>query len=346
MKIFKYETLALFLIAFTILSCGDDDEIPIPELRDRGEQQLADKDSLQQFLSTHYFNEELFVNNPSGNFTVDDIVIQQLDEGDTEPPAGNTLLINSSYLETKTTTYLDVSYEYYILRINQGGGANAPKFTDNVRLNYEGALANSDHSVFDSTPNPVTFDLLSLIYGWSLVIPEFNPASGFVDNGDGTETYIDSGLGVMFLPSGLAYFASAQIGIPAYTNIYFKFNLFKTDQNDHDSDGVPSYLEDLNNDLNVRNDNTDEDNLFNFGDADDDGDGISTFDEHVLTTYTISPGAAEPNLGINDFEYSRTVDDATGVITLEVITLIDSDGNGEFDYLESNIAVDNITSND
>ena len=345
MKKINLNILASLLIVLSFISCGDDDEIPVPEIRDRGEQQITDKDLLVEFLNTHYINEDLFLNNPTTDFTVDDIVIQSLEEG-MSLPAGSEFLINSSFLETRTTTFEDVEYEYFIIRVNQGGGAYAPKFTDDVRLNYEGALANTEKTVFDNSATPVTFNLLDLIYGWSLIIPEFNPASSFIDNGDGTETYTDSGLGVMFLPSGLAYFASAQLGIPAYTNIYFKFNLFTANQRDHDNDGVPSFLEDIDNSLSVTDDNTDGDNFFDFGDSDDDGDGILTFDEHILTTYTLNPGDTEPILGANDYEYSRVTDDATNITTLEVVTLIDSDNNGVFDYLENSIAIDNNTSND
>ena len=338
----------LFLITlFTLFTCSNDDDLPTVELRDRGEQQITDKDLIITYLNTHYFDENLFINNPNTNFTIDDIVLEELADGETQAPVGKTLLINSSLLQLKTTTFEDVVYDYYILNINQGGGEYAPRFTDDVRLNYEGSLM-TDASVFDSTATPATFDIVNdfLIRGWSLVIPEFNPAASFVDNGDGTETYNDAGLGVMFLPSGLSYFGSAVVGVPAYSNLIFKFNLFTANQNDHDNDGIPSYIEDLDNDINVFDDDTDGDAIVNYADGDDDGDGISTFDEHILTTYTLNLGDPEPTLGPNDYQYSRTLDDATNITTIEIITLVDSDNNGEFDYLESSIAVDNNTSND
>lgn len=48
---------------------------------------------------------------------------------------------------------------------------------------------------------------------------------------------------------------------------------------DGDGDTIPDYLEDVNNNGDLTDDDTDEDNLANFLDPDDDGDGILTKDE-------------------------------------------------------------------
>jgi len=102
----------------------------------------------------------------------------------------------------------------------------------------------------------------------------------------------------MFLPSGLAYFSNATAGISAYEPIIFKFELIRVSENDHDADGIPSYLEDLYKedgtlgsdgeftvnyeDLTDENDDdTDGDGAPNYFDADDDGDGVLTIDEDL-----------------------------------------------------------------
>ena len=51
---------------------------------------------------------------------------------------------------------------------------------------------------------------------------------------------------------------------------------------DHDNDYIPSYMEDIDADLDVFSDNTDGDNLSNFIDGDDDGDGYSTTEKFTL----------------------------------------------------------------
>ena len=214
----------LYILLITILllgfSCGDDDDdgiIEVPEA-DRTEQQVIDNDSLVSYLQSHYVDASLLSNNPTISFT--EININQLpDDGELPNPNQNSLLID--IVETLTTTYFDVEYEYYILKINQGGSENSPNFSDKVRVSYEGTLM--DDTVFDSSSTPVDFDLTSTIAGWGRVLPEFNIAEDFVINSDGTVTYNNPGIGIMFLPSGLGYYSAAAGSVPVYSNLIFKF---------------------------------------------------------------------------------------------------------------------------
>ena len=57
-----------------------------------------------------------------------------------------------------------------------------------------------DNQIFDSSSTPVDFDLTPTIPGWGRVLPEFNNAIDFIVNNDGTVTYNDPGIGIMFLP--------------------------------------------------------------------------------------------------------------------------------------------------
>lgn len=278
MKIKNYIFLVLLMVlGFTSCKKDDDNYTSIPE-RDRGEQQIVDKDSLLGYLETHYYNSSMF--ETPGDYSIYDIVISELpkdESGNYLPlpdPDNNTLLIDAPNLETHIVMLLDVEYEYYILRLNQGGG-DVPHFTDSVVLNYSGNT--QDGEVFDSTVNADNpLDMINLIQGWREVIPQFNASTSFTINPDGTVSYTNYGLGVMFIPSGLGYFSGATVGIPPYSNLVFKFTLFKTEVNDHDEDLVPSYLEDLDGDNNIFNDDTDGDNIPNYFDVDDDGDGVLT----------------------------------------------------------------------
>ena len=56
-----------------------------------------------------------------------------------------------------------------------------------------------DNTVFDNSYTPADFDLTATIAGWGRVLPEFNNAIDFDINGDGTITYNDPGIGVMFI---------------------------------------------------------------------------------------------------------------------------------------------------
>ena len=60
----------------------------------------------------------------------------------------------------------------------------------------------------------------------------------------------------------------------------FQINLNTFNTTDHDYDGINSIDEDLNGDHIFANDDTDEDNIPNYRDSDDDGDGVLTKDEY------------------------------------------------------------------
>ncbi len=100
------------------------------------------------------------------------------------------------------------------------------------------------------------------------------------ENPDGTiEWNNDYGVGAVFMPSGLGYFSRSQGGIPPYSPLVFTFKLHGMDEADHDRDGIPSWMEDVDEDGDVLNDDTDGNGIPNYSDADDDGDGTPTRDE-------------------------------------------------------------------
>ena len=308
----------LFTILFLGLSCGDDGEpdvTVVPEA-DRNEQQVIDNDSLLGYLQTHYINSSFLINNQ--NISLDEIVINSLPEDGVLPePDVNTLLVD--LVETHTTTYSETDYEYYVLKLNQGGGENTPNFSDKVRVSYEGNLM--DATVFDSSYSPADFDLTATIAGWGRVLPEFNNAIDFNVNGDGTITFNDPGIGVMFLPSGLGYYSSAAGSVPVYSNLIFKFKVFQSEENDHDFDNVPSHLEDINGNTDLTDDNSDDDSYADFVDSDDDNDGTLTIDEDL-----------EPD---SDLEVDRDGDgDPTNDIGDGDPTNDDTDGDGVPNYLD------------
>ncbi|WP_396600473.1 FKBP-type peptidyl-prolyl cis-trans isomerase [Algibacter sp. R77976] len=284
--------IGFFILSFVLVfsSCKKDDdgdtEIIVVEINDRTEQQAIDDALLIDYLETHYYNSDVFIDNADPS--ISELIISELADGEVLQD-GFTLLKDD--VETHYITYEDTDYVYYILRINQGGGLESPAFTDTVRVNYEGFTL--DGNVFDSRFTQ-DIDLVSTIdgvYGWVKVFPQFNTSTSFDENDDGTINYFNHGAGVMFLPSGLAYFSIAQTDITSYSPLIFKFDLLQSFENDHDNDGVPSYLEDLNNDDNLivnyddltdeTDDDTDGDGFANFNDADDDGDGVLTINEDI-----------------------------------------------------------------
>ncbi len=341
MKLLDYLKLGFFVLVLAYACSPDDDSgfVATPE-RDRAEQQIDDLELLQEYMNTHYFNEDELsaIENP----TIDDIRISFLAEGETVPQ-GSTLLSASSLVLEKTTTYEETEYTYYILKINQGGG-ESPNFTDRVRVTYEGFLVEDNSVVFDRRVTPEDLSLVGVpgstsagtIVGWQRVFPEFNTANSFTTGSN--VTFDDYGVGVMFLPSGLGYFSRTQPDIPAYSNIIFKFTLLQYQENDHDGDGVPSHLEDLNENLDEFDDDTDEDGAPDYLDADDDNDGVTTLnedlDEDGNPMNDDTDGDSTPN-------YRDADDDGDGVDTINEDldndgdpTNDDSDGDGIPNYLD------------
>jgi len=309
--------LKLYILIIAILflgfSCGDDEGDGITEVpeADRTEQQVIDNDSLVGYLQTHYINETILSNNPSISF--ENIEINELPEdGELPNPDQNSLLID--LVETFTTTYFDVEYEYYVLRINQGGSEVSPNFSDKVRVSYEGSLM--DDTIFDSSISPVDFDLTATIAGWGRVLPEFNNAEDFIINSDGTVTYNNPGIGIMFLPSGLGYYSAAAGSVPVYSNLIFKFKIFQSEVNDHDFDNVPSHLEDINENYDLTDDNSDDDTFADFVDSDDDNDGTLTVDEDLEPDSDLTvdrDGDGDPTNDIGDGDPTNDDTDGDGI---------------------------------
>ena len=337
-KILKF-SIYLLTIVTLFVACNDDDDddtIPFVE-RDRAEQQLDDNDSIVNYLSTHYYNSDFFETGVDHKYT--DIIITELLPGE-DVPSGNTLLFED--VETFMTVYLDTDYQYYILRLNQGGG-DAPKFTDGVRVRYEGISVASEE-VVDAVITPIALGLqgngistFGSIKAWQLVMPEFSSSFDFTTN-NGSVDYTNFGLGMMFVPSGLAYFSGTNTGTN-YDNLVFKFELLQFEEIDHDNDGIPSYVEDVNGNLEVEDDDTDINTIPNFIDIDDDGDEVLTINELIPTEYSVNTniGEEEPVLGINEYEISRN--EVSGIITINTVTIADSNDDGMPDYLDKTITI-------
>ncbi|NJX15731.1 FKBP-type peptidyl-prolyl cis-trans isomerase [Tamlana crocina] len=353
MNIKKFSLLVVAaLLVFTACKKDDDaSDVPVIEIRDRAEQQAADMDSINKYLRNHYYNKSYFTGNSDPRIA--DLVITEI-TNEVIPPEADSLLINAVG-DPKSTVYEGVDYQFYILEINKGGG-KTPTFADNIRYIYEGFTL--DNAIFDETSSPVESDLApgvqnrSLISGWGKAMPFFKAASNFEINNDGTVSYVDPGVGVMFLPSGLAYFSQSRPGIPSYHPICFKFELYQTFVNDHDGDGIPSYIEDV--DKNgILDDNTDDDTfrnssgfiapLLDYFDTDDDNDGIPTRDELESITYTINTniGEEEPNFEGNAIEFVQSRTESNGVITIKTKKLVDSNGDDKWDYLDDTIKIRN-----
>lgn len=125
---------------------------------------------------------------------------------------------------------------------------------------------------------------LGVITGFREALIEFQAREGYSENGDGTTTSHNHGIGAVFIPSGIGYFSSATTNIPSYSPIIFKLGLLTRINTDYDGDSIFSRLEDLDQDGDGFNDDTDGDGFPNFFDNDDDNDGVLTANEDLEDT--------------------------------------------------------------
>lgn len=295
-----------FLLLSLILvgSCKKDDDNDIVTVPPRllSEVVVEDDAAILAFLSTHTFNYEEFRSPPADfDFKIVFDTIAGENEGKTSILNINNENIPGMELITETISVASsefgrdddevIEHNLYVLVARQGTVEGKPTIGDYVSLRYEGTLL--DGTKFDaSSEQPVRFNLSNVVRGFGNGVEYFQTGTGPMDNGDGTVSYDGYGIGALFIPSGLGYFSSAQgTVITAYTPLIFKIDAFSFEKDtDFDGDGIPSILEDLNNDGNLNNDNTDDETepftiyLANYNDTDDDGDGIPTIDEIELDT--------------------------------------------------------------
>ena len=287
----KYAYL-LLLVVLILGSCKKDDgpEIVTVPLRLLSEVAVEDDAEIVEFLKTHFYNADEF-DSPTEAFDFkvrfDTIAGENSTKQslfDSPNLVRETISVKSSDLGRDDNEVID--HNLYILVARQGIGEGLPTIGDFSILRYEGSLLSG--KLFDGSSNqPIRFNLSAVVRGFGNGMEYFKTGEGPIDNPNGTVSYEDYGIGAIFMPSGLGYFdRSPNAVIPSYSPLVFKIDAFDYEPNsDFDGDGIPSILEDLNDNGNLNDDNTDSASeplsvfLPNFNDTDDDNDGIPTIDE-------------------------------------------------------------------
>jgi hypothetical protein len=292
----------LLIAGVSLVSCSkSDNNADIESVRDFAVQYATDKATIESYLNTHFIT---VTENP-GDVSDMDIKIDSIKDVATQKPImsykSNLGTATFPQLKSKIVNLYGVDFELYYLVLREGVG-ESPMNTDGVLTSYKGSYLTSvaakgtfsayiKETSFEEVKYPQNiFDLTGVVTGWSEVFPEFK--TGSIDsktNTDGTIIYKDFGAGVMFIPSALGYYTGNGT-IPSYSPLVFGFKFYKIARFDHDSDGIPDYLEDINHDGYVRDyrntsmypnppvnpDDTDGDGIPDFLDTDDDGDGFTT----------------------------------------------------------------------
>ncbi len=290
---------AYLLIAglLIISSCKNDDdaigEVVPPRLL--SEVTIEDDAEIIEFLKTHFYNEDEFETPPEGfDFKIkfdtiagDNSSKQSL--FDSPNLITQTISVNSEDLGRADDDEI-INQTLYTLVVRQGVVDGTPTIGDFSILRYEGLLL--DGTLFDASTNqPIRFNLSSVVRGFGNGMKNFQTGTGPIENGDGTVSYENYGIGAIFIPAALAYFdESPNADVPTYSPLIFKVDAFAYEpDSDLDGDGIPSILEDLNGNGFLNDDNTNEEAeadvrtyVANYLDPDDDGDGILTIDEIEL----------------------------------------------------------------
>jgi hypothetical protein len=282
--------------AVLVIACGNDDDgldVEIVPPRLLSEVAPENDEEILEFLQTHFYNYEDFQEpiDPSFDFRVRIDTIAGDNSGKTPlSQQVETLTLNvSSDQFNLGDDEEDVPHNLYYLQVREGEG-DFPTVADSTLLKYEGSLL--DGNQFDAVSDFFWQELPFFIRGFANGTAQLKSGTidGLIVNADGTTQITNSGIGILFIPSGLAYFNSPpSTSIDAYDPLIFsvEVGLFIEDT-DNDNDGIPSIMEDLNGDLDVFNDNTDNDierenglllGVPNFRDTDDDGDGVLTREE-------------------------------------------------------------------
>lgn len=305
---------ALIFIVFIVFSCSTSSSPDPIAIRDYATQYTNDKATIEDYLKTNY------IQSISAN---QDVTFAKIPEGGTQASVFS--LLNSTTfpkLLSKEVVVLNVTYTLYYLKIredNQDPTSVSPSRVDEVLASYKGSyleytsvvtngvtVITLNETVFETLEFPQQrFGLDRTIRGWAEIFPLFKTGTYDTAPSPNPAVFNNFGAGVMFIPSGLAYFNNSVSIIPAYSPLIFSFKLYDIKRADQDGDGVLSVDEDTNHDGDFTNDDTDGDGKQDYLDIDDDGDGYLTKNEIKKADGTTYLFAAIPDCSGNTTDPNR-----------------------------------------
>ena len=291
MNKFKFYFILFSTLLVLFSSCNkDDDEVAATPLRDFDEQFKTDIEDIELYLSTHKLNSDIIdyaVNVNSSNLLIKcpstDLARLSLLNENTSPK-----------LLSKLVKKHDITYKVYYIQFQEGNAEEKPCPLDEVLVTYRGTSLKSgtetqstgqveviNATEFENNPTNSKFTLSSTIAGWQEIFPLFG--KGTFDEtatGNGPNVYSNFGSGIMFLPSGLAYYNGSRTNIPSYSPLVFSFQLLNLKRIDNDGDGIFTIDEIVKNtDYSFTYSDSDGDGIVDFLDFDDDNDGFPTRNE-------------------------------------------------------------------
>ena len=307
--------IPIFIVFLSYLSCNnDDDKASFDPLT----QAVLDDERLREYLQTHYY-----------------IPAEEGDNFGSIDTIKNNEASLLSQVVTQNVEHEDIDYKLYYLVVNEGFKNNPTRY-DSTFVKYSGFLL--DSTKIDENNNYNTLkgwqDLTILIQGWKYGFPNFKAGINVSQQGEPI-AFEDTGKGVIFFPSGLAYGNNNPESFLANEPLLFHLELAIVIKSDHDNDGVLTRYEDINGDGDVDlDDDTDQNGVPNYFDTDDDGDGVETRDELEFNEYVIAIGDDDPVLASNEVENDRVEDVDANTVTIFTVVFLDSNNDGIPDYLD------------
>jgi len=287
--------IGVLLFAFFLMACGDDDNglggITQVDPRRLSEVAPEDNAAIREYLATHFYNSEDFVEpvDPNFNFRI------RIDTIAGENAGRTPLLeqIDSTLITVSDATFGlnfgedNVPHVLYYLEAAVGVG-NPVGVADSTFVTFEGSLL--DGEIFQSQlgggawldlEGSASITNPGVVAGFQEGMQNFRAGDGVMEFPDGTFEINGVGAGLLIMPSGLGFFNNSA-AVPAFSPLIFNLNILFTTPADHDNDGIISVFENLDGDTIFLNDDTDGDGIPNYIDFDDDGDGTLTEDEILL----------------------------------------------------------------
>jgi FKBP-type peptidyl-prolyl cis-trans isomerase FkpA len=273
--------LLLLPFIFILAGCPGDDapqEVPV---RTYSEVYAQDIVEIEEFMNNHYMSVDA-----NNNVTFTKITAS----------TPGTPISSHPDLTFKTISKGGVDHKLYFISL-QGGIGNTdtdsdttndnPTRLDSVFTAYKGTSLNKDYVTneitlndFDEASTPIWLELEDLIQGWQEIYPEFKIGNSVTDFNTGLSTFSGYGAGVVFIPSGLAYFnrSPPSSSISPYTPLIFNFKLIKLRYKDHDADKLLS-KDEYGGPTSGNAKDSDGDGKPDYKDFDDDNDGKITKEE-------------------------------------------------------------------
>ena len=314
-KMNKYLKLALIfvfgltIIGITLVSCTKN-ETPSYDvaLREYPVQYRADLDSIDKYLNTHY------IESVDADFN---ITFAKIPAGGTQLSIRNQQNYPLQSVDVQNDIH-GVNYKIYYLKLREGTNERTTA-VDSIYVSYRGTLLKNTQ--FDYSETPVWFQLENVVAGWGEIIPLFKTGTYDTTPGPNPSTFSNFGAGVMFLPSGLAYYNQMPSSlIPPYSPLVFSFKLKSQKSRDHDGDGILS-INEVNPTIpnqKPKNYDSDGDGKPNYLDIDDDGDNYMTKVEnrrpYILINNVLTPNGNFPFNGATvDNPLTPNIDERQGV---------------------------------